>query len=448
MGAVWRAEHLVLKSHVAVKLIEPTLLAQPEALARFLREAQAAASLRSPHVVQILDYGIDGELPYIVMELLEGESLSSRLARVRCLSPRSTAEVISQVSRAIVRAHERGIVHRDLKPDNIFLTANDDIEVAKVLDFGIAKHTLPGSHGMTQTGAVLGTPYYMSPEQAEGARDVDFRSDLWALSVITFECLLGRRPFDEEAIGSLILAICTRPIPVPSQLGQVPAGFDEWFSKGVSRQRENRFESARELASSLRRVCGLEDSGHGMREDARSSAELPLGGAQSHINAPAPANVVARTSAAITFPHTPETSLSPPMNKPSWGLIGTIAALVLGVATTAFWLYRGSDGGGASAAASADSALTIAPAATTATPLTPTAATPTAATTATPAPSIPSAVEAPSTVASATTAPAAAMPRGVPAKPQPRDLASRKPPQDKTQGTTILRPTQKVDLGI
>src|SRR6185503_10771840 len=155
-----------------------------------MREAQSAAALRSPHVVQILDFGADNGVPYIAMELLDGESLAARIERTRGLSPGETANIIAQVSRAVVKAHEAGIVHRDLKPDNIFVVRNDEEEVAKVLDFGIAKASnvfgvTTGS--ATRTGAILGTPYYMSPEQAEGNRQVDHRTDLWALGVIAFE---------------------------------------------------------------------------------------------------------------------------------------------------------------------------------------------------------------------------------------------------------------------
>src|SRR4051794_4658600 len=139
MGAVWRAEHVHLRSPVAIKLIDAQIAQHPEALARFMREAQAAAALRSPHVVQILDYGADRGVPYIAMELLEGESLADRLSRVERLPPAEVARIITEVARAIGRAHELSIVHRDLKPDNIFLVRNDDVEVTKVLDFGIAK---------------------------------------------------------------------------------------------------------------------------------------------------------------------------------------------------------------------------------------------------------------------------------------------------------------------
>jgi len=256
MGAVWRAEHVHLRSPVAIKLIDEQIVQHPEALARFMREAQAAAALRSPHVVQILDYGADRGLPYIAMELLEGESLAERLVRVGCLPPSQVARIITEVARAISRAHELSIVHRDLKPDNIFLVQNDEVEVTKVLDFGIAK-AAPGLGTVsreTRTGAILGTPHYMSPEQAEGTKLVDHRTDLWALGVIAFECLLGRRPFESEALGGLLLAICSRPLPVPSACGIELAGFDAWFKRACARDLGERFQSARELASELRRV--------------------------------------------------------------------------------------------------------------------------------------------------------------------------------------------------
>jgi eukaryotic-like serine/threonine-protein kinase len=288
MGAVWRAEHVQLRSPVAIKLIDHQIASNPEALARFMREAQSAAALRSPHVVQILDFGADNGVPYIAMELLEGESLAARIERTQGLSPTETAHIITQVSRAIAKAHEAGIVHRDLKPDNIFIVQNDEEEVAKVLDFGIAKASStfgPTTGSNTRTGAILGTPYYMSPEQAEGNRLVDHRTDLWALGVIAFECLLGRRPFDSDALGSLLLAICTRPIPVPSTLGRVPPGFDVWFSRACSRELAQRFQAARDLAGELRRVCSVSGDLHG-------SGAQPLSGQ--------PAGSVAFSSAAAT----------------------------------------------------------------------------------------------------------------------------------------------------
>ena len=259
MGSVWLAHHLTLQSPVAIKLIDPQIASNPEALGRFMREARAAAALRSPHVVQILDHGIDGTTPYIAMELLEGESLAARLRKVGRLSPEHAARILTHTARAVSRAHEVGVVHRDLKPDNIFLIENEEEELAKVLDFGIAKSTIVGfgvsAIAETRTGALMGTLHYMSPEQTEGVKTVDFRTDIWAMGVIAFECLLGRRPFEGETVGTLVLEICSRPVPVPSQVGTVPAGFDAWFARACARDPAARFASARDAAAELRRVC-------------------------------------------------------------------------------------------------------------------------------------------------------------------------------------------------
>jgi serine/threonine-protein kinase len=300
MGAVWRAEHGHLRSPVAIKLIDEAIARHPEALGRFMREAQAAAALRSPHVVQILDYGADRGVPYIAMELLEGESLADRLARAGRLPPAEVARVITELARAIGRAHELSIVHRDLKPDNVFLVRNDDVEVTKVLDFGIAKasQTLGTVSGNTRTGAVLGTPHYMSPEQAEGTKFVDHRTDLWALGVIAFECLVGRRPFESDALGGLLLAICTRPLPVPSAYGLELAGFDAWFAKACAREVAGRFQSARELASDLRRV--IAQAGNGvtlLSDDPRGALAATTPMQTPFVTVPATAGV---PSASVT----------------------------------------------------------------------------------------------------------------------------------------------------
>jgi serine/threonine protein kinase len=259
MGHVWLADHLTLSCPVAIKIIDPAIASDPDFRARFLREARAAAAIRSPHVVQILDHGVEDGSPYIVMELLEGESLAQRLWRAQRLSPLETARILNQVGRATTRAHEAGVIHRDLKPDNIFLVANDEEELAKVLDFGIAKATsatleVPAAP-TTDTGRVLGTCFYMSPEQAAGAKSVDHRTDIWSLGVIAFECLLGRRPFEGETLGRFFQAIYGQPAPVPSRHGAVPAGFDDWFARACAHDVGMRFASAREACAELRRIC-------------------------------------------------------------------------------------------------------------------------------------------------------------------------------------------------
>jgi serine/threonine protein kinase len=260
-GTIWRAEHMVLCAPVAVKVIDRDVSNDEEALSRFMREAQAAATLRSPHVVQILDYGVDEGVPFIAMELLEGETLAHRLGRVHRLSAVDTAQVVSQVARAIARAHDASIIHRDLKPENVFIVENEDAEIVKVLDFGVAKMDSAqlGPKGTrTRTGSLLGTPYYMSPEQAQGNKTVDHRTDLWALGVIAFECITGKRPFESEGLGDLVLQICVRPLPMPSELVPVPDGLDAWFAKACAREPADRFDSAREMVDALRAVVGLE----------------------------------------------------------------------------------------------------------------------------------------------------------------------------------------------
>jgi serine/threonine-protein kinase len=261
MGAVWLADHVTLRSQVAIKLLHRTVLDSEDGLKRFLREAQAAAMLRSPHVVQILDHGVDEGVPYIAMELLDGESLAARLARASTLSLGEIARLVTHVARAIGKAHDAGIVHRDLKPDNIFIVRNDDEEMVKVLDFGIAKMepalAEPAAKISTREGSLLGTPHYMSPEQVRGYA-IDWRSDLWSLAIIAFECACGRVPFDGRSVGDLLVVICSEPLPVPSTLRPLPPAFDAWFARAAARDVEARFQSAKEMAEALRAAIGDE----------------------------------------------------------------------------------------------------------------------------------------------------------------------------------------------
>lgn len=327
MGSVWQAMHISLDQLCAVKFIEGELANVAEAHARFEREAKAAAQLRSPHVVQILDHGVWQGTPYIAMELLDGEDLGKALAKAGGkLSPGQLNTIIQQVCRALTKAHQAGIVHRDLKPDNIFLVNDDDRQLVKILDFGVAKQTLHGIDGSnTKTGAMLGTPYYMSPEQAQGIKGVDSRSDLWSLAVIVYQCITGQLPFESEALGDLLVKIIVQPIPVPSQVAQVPLGFDLWWAKAADRNPDNRFPSAKEFASSLAVALGtssVTDVGaqvpqnlHGtaVMHNVGSSNPLPFNqtpapnhfGTTPHPNNPTPHGMA-------LGPHTPANALSSP----------------------------------------------------------------------------------------------------------------------------------------
>jgi serine/threonine protein kinase len=259
MGSVWRAHHLRLDVPCAVKFIEGDEALMPELRARFEREARAAAKLRSPYAVQVIDHGEWEGKPYLVMELLDGEDLAKRLERVGQLRPSLTVSIVRDVARALDRAHALGIVHRDLKPENIFLVHDGTREVAKVVDFGIAKvDGLSLGDVKTRTGSLLGTPYYMSPEQAEGKSDLDGRSDLWALGVIAFECVTGKLAFDGDSLGDLLMRIIVRPLPVPTQVTEnVPPAFDRFWERAARRDRNERFQSANELVAALAASLGV-----------------------------------------------------------------------------------------------------------------------------------------------------------------------------------------------
>ncbi len=266
MGVVWVAHDLRLDSPCAVKFLLATI--DDRARQRFALEAKAAAQLRSPNVVQVLDHGEAEGVPYIAMELLVGEDLASRLAREGRLSLAKTAEIVEHIARALSRAHAAGLVHRDLKPANVFLAKDDDREVVKVLDFGIAKtyadpDAPPASSraaasdadvSITATGTSMGTPSYMSPEQISGL-DVDARADVWALGVLAFQCLTGRLPFEAENLGKLYTMVLSGSAPSVSTVAPaLPAALDAWFAKALAKSREDRFATARELWEALERV--------------------------------------------------------------------------------------------------------------------------------------------------------------------------------------------------
>ena len=263
MGAVWLAQDTSLDTPCAIKFIHGEAAESAQMRSRFEREAKSAAQLRSPNVVQILDHGISGGTPYIAMEFLEGEDLGQRLQRLGRLTPYQTVAIISQVAKALTKANAAGLVHRDLKPANIFLVRDEEQDLAKVLDFGVAKSNMPDlGDAKTNTGALLGTPFYMSPEQARGLKTLDHRSDLWALAVIVFQCVTGRLPFLSDSLGDLIFQIGTDPIPLPSSVAaDLPPAFDTWWYRAAMRDPAQRFQSAREFIDALTQAFGLVPSG-------------------------------------------------------------------------------------------------------------------------------------------------------------------------------------------
>ncbi|EYF03429.1 serine/threonine-protein kinase [Chondromyces apiculatus] len=253
MGAVWVARHVDLDQQVAIKLMDAEMARHDDFRARFYREARIAARLESPHVVQVKDFGMAGDLPYLVMELLRGEDLGTRLKRLRRLDLLQVSRIASHAAKALRRAHDEGLVHRDLKPSNLFLARVDDEEILKVLDFGIVKVTGGAPTGeITRTGEVLGTAFYMSPEQVRGEKDLDRRSDLWSLAVILFQLITGRLPFTGDSFGAVLARILVEPPPrVADLVPGLPAGLDGFFAKALSRDRTARFQSAVELSTAF-----------------------------------------------------------------------------------------------------------------------------------------------------------------------------------------------------
>ncbi|MGO8995739.1 MAG: serine/threonine-protein kinase [Polyangiaceae bacterium] len=253
MAAVYEAVHLSLNKRIAIKVLAAELSASTVVIERFFREARAAASVKSPHIVDIYDSGrLDDGRPFIAMELLEGESLYDRMARIRIIDIPTTVRVIAHCAKGLMKAHAAGIVHRDLKPENIFLTHDENgEEISKILDFGLAKFYAPVNSDektarLTREGAVFGTPAYMSPEQVKGQGSVDHRADLWALGCMAYECLIGRPVWNtDQGVAMTFAAIAAANIPVPSkQRPDLPAAFDQWFMKALERDPNKRYQTA------------------------------------------------------------------------------------------------------------------------------------------------------------------------------------------------------------
>ncbi len=255
MGTVWLAEHLVLDTRVVVKVMAKGLESRADVLARFAREAMIAAQVKSPHVVQVFDSGTtESGVPFIVMELLEGHDLGKQLADHGPLTPQALVPIVVQIAKALSKAHRVGVVHRDIKPENIFLCDTEGGEpFVKLLDFGTAKVELPDRRGMTSTdtGQVLGTPLYMSPEQILGEKEIDHRTDIWALGVVVFEALTGRVPFEGATIAALALAIHGEPPKMSDVAPDLPPALDRWFARACARPLDARFQTAREAADAF-----------------------------------------------------------------------------------------------------------------------------------------------------------------------------------------------------
>jgi tRNA A-37 threonylcarbamoyl transferase component Bud32 len=257
MGAVYEAENEAIGKRVAIKIVDEEWAKDESVVHRFAREARVASSVESEHIVTVFDAGMEGRRPYLVMELLRGEDMGTRLRRDRRVPLDEAIHVVAQVLRGLARAHQAGIVHRDLKPDNVYVTDwGADPLFAKILDFGISK--IQRSKGgtamlnLTKRGVVLGTPFYMAPEQAQASGDVDARADIYGVGAILFECLSGRPPHTGETYDEVILSIRTREVPdVRAFDADVPDEVAALLRRALARDKDERFASAEEMLAAL-----------------------------------------------------------------------------------------------------------------------------------------------------------------------------------------------------
>ena len=340
MGVVWAAVQLVTRKPVALKALRASHTHDKLLHQRFLREARAACAVRHPNVVEIHDViVVEDDMPVMVMDLLEGESLGQRVVREHAIPLAELATIMLPVVSAVSSAHAIGIVHRDLKPDNIFLSRTATGTEIKVLDFGIAKLTASdgdaaATGGLTGTGTMLGTPFYMAPEQIYGEKDVDHRADIWAIGVILYECLAGVRPTQADSIGQILKVVTRDGIkPLGVVCPNLPPDILDLVARMLSPDREKRPSSLAEVSEVLARHT---KEGQGLALEMRPPAPLgtntgpsaaafePIGDAAT-IHAAPPATLSSTTT-------TVGSGASAAPRRATLAFIGVAAVAAVGVA--------------------------------------------------------------------------------------------------------------------
>jgi len=347
MGAVYEARHAKLARRVGIKFLLPELATNRDVLRRFENEAKAAGGLEHPNLVAVTDVGAASDgAPYLVMEYLEGEDCSKLLRRNGPLPVPRAADIVVQACRGLAVAHKAAIVHRDLKPENLFVTdAGDGTDLIKVLDFGIAKLRPTDASVVTGTGATFGTAFYMSPEQARGAGDVDPRTDVWSLGVVLYELLTGRKPFQGEQFLQVIYQILSvEPPPAATVRPGLPARLSEIIERAMTKEADDRLPSVLELAEALLPFAGRSSNAqHVLSAEAlaatRATPETRTGEGLRSSGAAAGASTASGRSRGPSVPAVAAATV--PVRRRS--LPRVVAAVMLAAAVVggvAYWIAR------------------------------------------------------------------------------------------------------------
>jgi serine/threonine-protein kinase len=355
MGSVYVAEHPMLHRRVAIKVLKPEFAQDKTLVARFMNEARAASAIRQPNIVEVFDVGMLPEgVPYLMMELLEGETLANRLDRDKRLPTPDAVAIACQAATALAAAHAKGIIHRDLKPDNLFLVADGDIPGGTrvmVLDFGIAKLRGEMSTGSvrTHTGSVMGTPPYMSPEQCRGITDdIDHRTDIYALGIILHEMLSGAPPFVSEGFGDLLLMHITRPpTPLRSIDPAIPEAMEAAVLRALQKDQNARFSSMAEMRDALLEGStgrGAVMAGGTLALEGGGPSPRPSPGGRGEREGNAPRTISTLTSTAGQMLSVEDAAPTGPVSRGK----RLVAASLFGIAVVAFAVFMISRGRGVS----------------------------------------------------------------------------------------------------